>query len=153
MDRRRPRHRALRAHLAWRNEPLRDALVAGLGARPGLVLPVLIENDANGAAWAEYRFGVAQGEPVVVCVTLGTGIGGGLVIGGEVYRGAYGIAPEYGHMTVVPHGRQCACGNRGCWEMYASGTCALARDARELVADSPAAAAGLIARAPEPSRH
>jgi glucokinase len=132
-------------HLAWRNEPLRDALRDRLAER-GRDLPVLVENDANAAAWAEYRFGAAQGEPVVVCVTLGTGIGGGLVIDGEVYRGAYGIAPEYGHMTIVQDGRICACGNRGCWEMYASGR-ALARDARELIADSPAAAAAMLMRA------
>jgi glucokinase len=78
-----------------------------------------------------------------VCITLGTGIGGGLVIDGSVYRGAFGVACEYGHMTVVPDGRRCACGNRGCWEMYASGR-ALARDAKELAADSPIAAAGMI---------
>ncbi len=124
-------------HLAWRNEPLR----AGLAGR--IALPVVVENDANAAAWAEYRFGAAQGEPVVVCVTLGTGIGGGLVIGGSVYRGAYGIACEYGHMTLVPDGRRCACGNLGCWEMYASGR-ALARDARELAAESPVAAARML---------
>jgi glucokinase len=124
-------------HLAWRNEPLR----AGLADR--ISLPVVVENDANAAAWAEYRFGAAQGEPVVVCVTLGTGIGGGLVVGGSVYRGAYGIACEYGHMTLVPDGRRCACGNLGCWEMYASGR-ALARDARELAAESPVAAAKLL---------
>ena len=124
-------------HLAWRNEPLRD----GLADR--IPLPVIVENDANAAAWAEYRFGAAQGEPVIVCVTLGTGIGGGLVIGGSVYRGAYGIACEYGHMTLVPDGRRCACGNLGCWEMYASGR-ALARDARELAAESPVAAARML---------
>lgn len=124
-------------HLAWRNEPLRPAL-AGRISRP-----VFVENDANAAAWAEYRFGAAQGEKVVVCVTLGTGIGGGLVVDGTVYRGAYGIACEYGHMTLVPDGRVCACGNRGCWEMYASGR-ALARDARELAAESPMAAAAMI---------
>lgn len=124
-------------HLAWRNEPLRDALAGRIR------LPLVIENDANAAAWAEYRFGAAQGHKVVVCVTLGTGIGGGLVIGGSVYRGAYGVACEYGHMTVVPDGRRCACGNRGCWEMYASGR-ALARDAQELAADSPVAAAAMI---------
>jgi glucokinase len=83
---------------------------------------------------------------VVVCITLGTGIGGGLLVGGTIYRGAYGVACEYGHMTLVPDGRLCACGNRGCWEMYASGR-ALARDARELAAESPAAAAGLLAAA------
>ena len=124
-------------HLAWRNEPLRDALSGRVG------VPLIVENDANAAAWAEYRFGAAQGEPVAVCVTLGTGIGGGLVIDGTVFRGAYGIAPEYGHMTVVPDGRRCACGNAGCWEMYASGR-ALARDARELAAESPVAAARMV---------
>jgi glucokinase len=124
-------------HLAWRDEPLRDALAERVG------LPLAVENDANAAAWAEYRFGAAQGHRVVLCVTLGTGIGGGIVIDGAVYRGAYGLAGEYGHMTVVPDGRRCACGNRGCWEMYASGR-ALARDARELAEESPVAAARMI---------
>jgi glucokinase len=124
-------------HLAWRNEPLRESLRGRIG------LPLIVENDANATAWAEYRFGSAQGQPVVVCVTLGTGIGGGLVVDGSVYRGAYGIACEYGHMTLVPDGRRCACGNLGCWEMYASGR-ALARDARELAAESPAAAARML---------
>jgi glucokinase len=132
-------------HLAWRNEPLRDGLSGRIG------LPLFIENDANAAAWAESRFGAAQGEPVIVCVTLGTGIGGGLVVDGSVYRGAYGIACEYGHMTLVPDGRLCACGNRGCWEMYASGR-ALARDARELAAESPVAAARLLALAGSAAR-
>jgi glucokinase len=124
-------------HLAWRDEPLREALAERIGT------PLIVENDANAAAWAEYRFGAAQGAAVVVCVTLGTGIGGGLVIGGAVYRGAFGIACEYGHMTLVPDGRSCACGNKGCWEMYASGR-ALARDARELAAESPMAAARML---------
>jgi glucokinase len=124
-------------HLAWRNEPLRDELAAQVD------LPLVIDNDANAAAWAEYRFGAAQGEAVAVCVTLGTGIGGGLVIEGRPYRGAFGVACEYGHMPMVPDGRRCACGNRGCWEMYASGR-ALARDARELAAESPVAAAALL---------
>jgi glucokinase len=127
-------------HLAWRDEPLRAAL------RDRIQLPLVIENDANASAYAEYRFGAGRGEPVVVCVTLGTGIGGGLVIDGAVYRGAFGVAAEYGHMTLVPDGRLCACGNRGCWEMYASGR-ALARDARELAAMSPAIAGGLVERA------
>ena len=112
-------------------------------------LPLIVENDANAAAWAEYRFGAAREEPVVVCVTLGTGIGGGLVAGGNVYRGGYGLACEYGHMTLVPDGRRCACGNQGCWEMYASGR-ALARDARELAAESPVAAAALLELAGSP---
>ncbi|HET6878422.1 MAG TPA: ROK family glucokinase [Jatrophihabitans sp.] len=124
-------------HLAWRDEPLRNALAGRIRQ------PVLVENDANAAAWAEYRFGAARDEPVVVCVTLGTGIGGGLVSGGAVYHGAFGVAGEFGHMTVVPEGRRCACGNQGCWEMYASGR-ALARDARELARESPLAAARMV---------
>ncbi|MGX7680455.1 ROK family glucokinase [Jatrophihabitans sp. DSM 45814] len=124
-------------HLAWRNEPLRDALAEAIG------VPVVVENDANAAAWAEYRFGAAREHPVAIMITLGTGIGGGLVVGGVLFRGAYGIACEYGHMAVVPDGRRCACGNRGCWEMYASGR-ALARDARELADVSPVAAHHLM---------
>jgi glucokinase len=124
-------------HLAWRNEPLRDALTQAIG------LPVVVENDANAAAWAEYRFGAARDARVVVMVTLGTGIGGGLVVSGALYRGAHGVGCEYGHMSIVPDGRRCACGNRGCWEMYASGT-ALAHDARELAAVAPVAAHRLL---------
>ena len=124
-------------HLAWRDEPLRDALQQATG------IPVLVENDANAAAWAEYRFGAARDASVAVMVTLGTGIGGGLVMGGVLYRGAFGVGCEYGHMTVVPDGRRCACGNRGCWETYASGT-ALAHDARELAAVAPVAAHRLL---------
>ncbi|MBV9822740.1 MAG: ROK family glucokinase [Actinobacteria bacterium] len=124
-------------HLAWRDEPLRDALAGAIG------MPVLVENDANAAAWAEYRFGAARGAGVAVMVTLGTGIGGGLVVDGALYRGAYGVGCEYGHMSMVPDGRRCACGNRGCWEMYASGR-ALARDARELADVSPVGAHRLM---------
>ncbi|MCL2782016.1 MAG: ROK family glucokinase [Actinomycetia bacterium] len=125
-------------HLAWRDEPLRAALADRIG------VPVTVENDANAAAWAEHRFGAARGADVVVAVTLGTGIGGGLVAHGSLYRGAHGVGGEFGHMTVVPDGRRCACGNRGCWEMYASGT-ALARDARELAEASPVAAHRMLA--------
>lgn len=124
-------------HLAWRNEPLRTDLTGRID------VPLIVENDANAAAWAEYRFGVAADQPFVVIVTLGTGIGGALLVEGTVFRGAYGIAGEYGHMTVVQDGRLCACGNRGCWEMYASGR-ALARDARDLAHDSPMAAARMV---------
>jgi glucokinase len=124
-------------HLAWRDEPLRDALSDRIG------VPVTVENDANAAAWAEYRFGAGRGVRVLVCITLGTGIGGGLVVSGVLYRGAYGLGCEFGHMTLVPDGRRCACGNRGCWEMYASGT-ALAHDAFELAAVSPVAAGHML---------
>lgn len=121
-------------HLAWRNERLSDAVEKRVG------LPVVVENDANAAAWAETRFGAARGETHVVCVTLGTGIGGGVVIDGRIYRGRFGVAGEFGHMRVVPNGVRCACGNKGCWEMYASGN-ALVREARDLVqSGSPLAA-------------
>jgi len=102
-------------HLAWRDEPLRDA-VAGRTR-----LHVVVENDANASGWAEWRFGAVQGEPDVVLVTLGTGIGGAIVIDGKPYRGRFGLAGEFGHMQVVPDGLPCDCGNRGCWEQYASG--------------------------------
>ncbi len=113
-------------HLAWRNEPLRDRL------RDRIELPVIVDNDANAAAWAEYRFGAGRGATVMVCVTLGTGIGGALVVDGRLFRGSFGMAGEWGHMSVVPDGHWCACGNRGCWEQYASGN-ALVREARALV--------------------
>ena len=114
-------------HLSWRQEPLRDRMAARLG------LPVVVENDANAAAWAEHRFGAGRGESQLVCVTLGTGIGGGVVLDGRLLRGRYGLAGEFGHMQVVAGGHRCECGNRGCWEQYASGN-ALVRDGRELVA-------------------
>ncbi|WP_067966622.1 ROK family glucokinase [Nocardiopsis trehalosi] len=120
-------------HLAWRREPLRDALKARLG------LPVVVENDANASAWAEVCVGAGRGSANVVVVNLGTGIGGAIVLDGRLHRGRYGIAGEFGHMTIVPGGHRCECGNRGCWEQYASGN-AVTRDARELAAaDSPVA--------------
>ena len=101
-------------------------------ARPsgsGCPLPIFVDNDANAAVWAEYRFGAGRGESHLVMVNLGTGIGGGIVLDGRVIRGRYGIAGEFGHMQVVPDGIRCECGNKGCWEQYASGN-ALVREAR-----------------------
>ena len=112
-------------HLAWRNEPLRATVAEALA------MPVVVENDANAAAWAEWRFGAGRGEHHLVCVTLGTGIGGGIVLNGQVQRGRHGMAGEFGHMIVVPEGQRCECGNRGCLEQYASGN-VLGREAREL---------------------
>jgi glucokinase len=126
-------------HLAWRNTPLRSHLAARLE------LPLWVGNDADAAAWAEYRFGAARGAALALMVTLGTGIGGGIVIDGRLQRGAHGVAGEWGHMRVVPDGRLCACGTRGCWEQYASGS-ALGQTAREVARLSPAAAAGLLER-------
>lgn len=124
-------------HLAWRNTPLRAHLAHRIS------LPVWVDNDANAAAWAEYRFGAARGHDTAACVTLGTGIGGAVISAGRLQRGAFGIAGEWGHTRVVPDGRRCVCGNRGCWEQYASGR-ALARAGRELIEVAPAAASGLL---------
>jgi len=120
-------------HLAWRDEPLRARVAERVR------LPVVVDNDANAAALGESRFGAGKGRRIALCVNLGTGIGGALVLDGRVFRGANGMAGEFGHMQVVPDGHRCPCGNRGCWEQYASGN-ALEREARELVvARSPMA--------------
>jgi glucokinase len=124
-------------HLAWRGSTLR----ADLAAR--LPLPLWVGNDADAAAWAEYRYGAARGSDLLLMVTLGTGIGGGIVLDGRLQRGAHGVAGEWGHMRVVPDGRRCACGNRGCWEQYASGN-ALGHAAREVAVSSPVTAARLL---------
>lgn len=122
-------------HLAWRNEPLRHNLERILRRR------VTVVNDADAAAWAEWRFGAGQGETRMVCITLGTGIGGAMIMDGALERGRFGVAGEFGHQIIVPQGHRCECGNRGCWEQYASGN-ALGREARELAtANSPVAQA------------
>jgi glucokinase len=113
-------------NLAWRDEPMKMRLEALAD------YPVTIDNDANAAAWGEFRFGAAREADDMVLITVGTGIGGGVVVDSRLLRGAYGIAGELGHMRVVPDGIRCGCGNRGCWEVYASGN-ALVREARELI--------------------
>ncbi len=118
-------------HLAWRGEPLRDAAARRTG------LPVVLDNDANSGGWAEWRFGAAVGEPHVVFVSLGTGIGGAIVIDGRPYRGRFGLAGEFGHMQVVPDGVRCDCGNRGCWEQYASGRVLMRRGREAAGAGTP----------------
>jgi len=112
------------------NLPAGDGMevAARLGERVGL--RVVADNDATCAAVAEWVLGAAAGATDAVMVTLGTGIGGGLVCGGKVMRGANGFAGEIGHMVVDPSGPQCSCGRRGCWERFASGS-GLARLARE----------------------
>ncbi|MGI9207212.1 MULTISPECIES: ROK family protein [unclassified Rhodococcus (in: high G+C Gram-positive bacteria)] len=117
-------------HLPWVGAPVGATLTERFG------LPVVLEHDANAAAWAEYRFGAAAGSRVAVVVALGTGIGAALLIDGRLYRGAYGVAPELGHLQVVPDGRPCPCGKRGCWERYCSGT-ALVDTAVEMLAADP----------------
>lgn len=107
-------------------------------------LPLVIENDANAAAWGEARFGAGVNEKHLMMLTIGTGIGGGVVVNGQLYRGAFGIAAEFGHMRVVPDGHLCGCGARGCFEQYASGN-ALLRHAREAISASPEVARNLLA--------
>ncbi|MCO6005706.1 ROK family glucokinase [Actinoallomurus purpureus] len=124
-------------NLAWRDEPIKKKVEGEVG------LPVVVENDANATAWGEAKFGAGRGEDHMVLITLGTGIGGGLILGGELYRGRFGIGAEFGHYRVVPDGRRCGCGNRGCWEQYASGN-ALVAEARELARVSPALAGRLL---------
>lgn len=108
-------------------------------------LPIVIENDGNAAAWGEYCYGAGVGETHLMMLTVGTGIGGGAVIGGHLHRGAYGIAAEFGHLRVLPEGHLCGCGARGCLEQYASGN-ALMRHVREAINASPDAAHNLLAR-------
>ena len=115
-------------NIDWAEEPLADAVSGATG------LPAIVENDANAAAWGEFRFGAGRDAHDLVAVTVGTGIGGGIVLGDRLVRGAYGMAAEFGHLVRVPDGRLCGCGKRGCWEQYASGN-ALLRKARELAAE------------------
>jgi glucokinase len=124
-------------NLAWRNAPLHADLSRLVD------VPVDIENDANAAAWGEHRFGAGEREPDTVVLTIGTGVGAGLIIDGELRRGRFGIGGEPGHYRVVPGGRLCGCGNHGCFEQYCSGT-ALVRAAREIARERPADAARLL---------
>lgn len=119
-------------HLAWRHAEVADEI----GDR--LELPVVLEHDANAAAVAEHRYGALAGSRVGVLVAVGTGIGGALVTDGRVFRGAHGVAPEPGHLRLVPDGRPCPCGKRGCWERYCSGT-ALVATTLELLSGEPVA--------------
>ena len=107
-------------------------------------MPVTVENDNNAAAWGEFRFGAGSGAEHLLFVGLGTGIGGGIVVHGQLLRGAQGAGGELGHVTVQATGPRCACGNRGCLEAFASGT-AIGRRARELTGEKPDSALGRLA--------
>jgi glucokinase len=117
-------------HLPWQGEPLRELLEDRLGC------PVALDNDANCAARAEAHHGAARGAASALMITMGTGIGGAVLLDGRVLRGANGMAGEFGHMQVVPDGQACECGKKGCWEQYSSGN-ALVRNARVLMAEQP----------------
>ena len=125
-------------NIDWVNEPL----AAAVGRH--VDLPVVVENDANAAAWGEYRFGAGEDTDDLLFVTVGTGVGGGIVHRGLIFRGGFGAAAEIGHLRVVPDGRLCGCGQRGCFEQYGSGR-ALVRDARERVEAGDSRAEPLLA--------
>ncbi len=127
-------------NLAWRDEPLRGHLEQALG------LPVVVENDANAAAWGEFTFGAGAAVENLLMITVGTGVGGGVVVDGELMRGGFGMAAEVGHIRLVPDGVRCGCGNLGCLESYGSGS-ALVRITRDRVRTSPVTGAALLERA------
>ena len=106
---------------------------------------IVLENDANAAAWGEFKFGAGRGRNDLMMLTLGTGVGGGLILDGAVFRGAFGIGAELGHIRLVPDGHLCGCGIRGCLEQYASGS-GLMRHAREAIDASPLLARNLLDR-------
>lgn len=126
-------------NLPWRDHPLRDRIAARLGTD----LPIVVDNDANAAGWAEFRFGVGRDVDDMLLLTVGTGLGGAVVAAGRLVLGAYGVAAEVGHMRVVPGGHLCGCGQRGCWEQYASGS-ALVREAKAVATTDPKWAARLL---------
>ncbi len=115
-------------NINWVDEPLAERVSTLVD------LPVVVENDANAAAWGEFTFGAGEDTDDLLLVTIGTGVGGGIVHHGQLYRGGFGIAAEIGHMRIVPNGIECGCGEHGCFEQYASGS-ALVRVARERVAN------------------
>jgi glucokinase len=124
-------------NLAWRDEPIKRLVEQELD------LPVVVENDANAAAWGEFTFGAGEDVDDLLLLTVGTGVGGGVVIDGELVRGGFGMGGEVGHITMVPGGVRCPCGNLGCLESYGSGS-ALVRVSRELAGTDPDSAKELV---------
>lgn len=112
-------------NIDWRNEPFREKLEARVGTT------VVVENDANAAGWAEFRFGAGRMVSDMVMLTIGTGVGGAIVAGDRLFRGGFGAGAELGHLRVVPGGIACGCGQHGCLEQYGSGR-ALMRMANEI---------------------
>lgn len=125
-------------NLGWRNLPLRDLLSRAAG------LPATLDNDANCATYGEWWRGAGQGARVLVGLTLGTGIGGGLVLNGELQRGVSDVAGEFGHMTIDSTGRRCKCGNYGCLEAYASGPAIASRALEGIRAGIPTLLVDLV---------
>ena len=125
------------ANLGWVDTPVREVIASGTD------LPTVLVDDANAAAWAEYRFGAGRHEPHLVMVTVGTGIGGGVIDEGVIRHGASGSAADIGHMPIVPDGIECGCGGRGCLEQYASGP-ALVREVRDQCLAHPSRASNVL---------
>lgn len=117
-------------NLGWRNFPLRDLISNGAG------LPAVLDNDANCATYGEWWLGAGKNVETLVGLTIGTGIGGGIVMHGEIFHGASDAAGEIGHMTIEANGRKCKCGNYGCVEAYASGPAIALRAVEGLEAGS-----------------
>jgi glucokinase len=128
----------LAPNLGWANMPLRDRIAAATG------LHVTLDNDANCATFGEWWRGAAQGGHVVAGFTIGTGIGGGIVLNGQIYHGASDVAAEFGHTTIDVTGRLCKCGNYGCLEAYASGPAIAARAVEEIQAGTPSTLASYV---------
>jgi glucokinase len=129
---------AFSPNLPLREVPIRDLVAERVG------LPCVVDNDANAAAWGEYRFGAARGARYALLVTVGTGIGGGIIDDGRLFRGAHGFAAEIGHVIVEPGGPLCGCGNRGCWEQVASGQ-AIGRLGRQRAQEDPSSLIATLA--------
>lgn len=127
-------------NLGWRNVPLQNRLEQELG------FPVIVTNDVRAITWGEWRHGAGKGSDDLICIYVGTGIGGGIVASGRLRSGCSNTAGEIGHMTLVARGRECTCGNRGCWEAYAGGW-GIARRAQEAAREHPAEAAFLLKQA------
>ncbi len=127
-------------NIAWRDVDLKAELEERID------LPVVVENDANAAAWGEFTYGAGHDIDDLLMVAVGTGVGGGVVLDGELYRGAFGVGAEIGHMRVVPDGILCGCGNHGCLEQYGSGS-ALVREVRAAARSGSLLAADVLERA------
>ena len=138
-----PLHRAqgivrLAPNLGWVDMPLRDRVAAGSG------FPTTLDNDANCATLGEWWLGAAKGARIVVGITIGTGVGGGVVIDGELFHGASDVAGEIGHTSIDSTGRRCKCGNYGCLEAYASGPAIVARAIEEVESGEPSTLRDLV---------
>ncbi|MCF4122572.1 ROK family glucokinase [Antribacter sp. KLBMP9083] len=126
-------------NIAWRDYPLAQKVRELVDVD----VPIVVENDANAAGWAEFRFGAGRDATDMLMLTVGTGLGGAVIVGGELVRGKWGVAAEVGHMRMVPGGHYCGCGHEGCWEQYASGS-ALVRDAQHAAVAQPGRAVRLL---------